>query len=533
MPQAISPALLNLLTPQPVRRRHYQHNSLSPAALDWFKYHFDPGGFNGRFQIGFRRSGEQGIYPLYTGDYKTLGEFLATMHVSKSLDYYITANSFNGVERKAESLFGLHNIVVDVDLHTDERLSVKEILEFPRKKRMSKTGSVAGNGNLEYDVFQGNPLNIFCQKFFRDVVAGAGPPSPTAIVYTGRGIQLWWHIIPISIKCVTWYQEIQQTLVMAIDAMLQDYPELAEFQIDGGASSNKAGYFRLPGTMNTVARRTVLIKESNQNTYSTHDLIKWAKGWKKDNVLPSATPPEPQTTFAGQYSDGDVYILKNLHTMGFFRVRQMIQLRILRDNDVGEETRNNMCFIVYNALLPAIGHDAAWDKLLSFNSGFKQPMTEVELHHTIDTAHKKNGYRYRNETLITFLGITPAEQQAIGLFAPSSPFTPYARLAPNASRNASKKTLKEDRNAKILALSQQGLSNVEVAAQLGINRDTVAAVIGPKASGYAEAAARFEAGESNGEIGQALGISVRTLQRYRKKWKETADATSAEKVFYK
>ena len=133
MPQAISPTLLNLLTPQPVRRRHYQHNSLSPAALDWFKYHFDPGGFNGRFQIGFRRSGEQGIYPLYTGDYKTLGEFLATMHVSKSLDYYITANSFNGVERKAESLFGLHNIVVDVDLHTDERLSVKEILEFPRK----------------------------------------------------------------------------------------------------------------------------------------------------------------------------------------------------------------------------------------------------------------------------------------------------------------------------------------------------------------------------------------------------------------
>ena len=178
---------------------------------------------------------------------------------------------------------------------------------------------------------------------------------------------------------------------MAIDAMLQDYPELAEFQIDGGASSNKAGYFRLPGTMNTVARRTVLIKESNQNTYSTHDLIKWAKGWKKDNVLPSATPPEPQTTFAGQYSDGDVYILKNLHTMGFFRVRQMIQLRILRDNDVGEETRNNMCFIVYNALLPAIGHDAAWDKLLSFNSGFKQPMTEVELHHTIDTAHRKTG----------------------------------------------------------------------------------------------------------------------------------------------
>lgn len=530
MPQTASPAILNLLSPQSTRRRHYQHNSLSPAALAWFEHHFDPGGFNGRFQIGFRRSGEQGIYPLYTGDYETLREFLASMHVCRTLDYYITANSFSGVERKAESLFGLHNIVVDVDLHAENQCSVGEILDL--KRRLTAANPGRDDENLGYDVSPDNPLDYFTQKLDRDIVAGAGAPSPTAIIYTGRGIQLWWHITPISIKCATWYQEIQQTLVMAIDAMLQDYPELSGFQVDGGASANKAGYFRLPGTMNTVAKRSVLIKECNQGVYSTHDLIKWAKGWKKDNVLPPAAPPESQEIFAGRYLDGDVYILKNLHTMGFFRVRQMIQLRILRDNDVGEETRNNMCFIVYNALLPALGHDMAWDKLLSFNSGFKQPMTEVELHHTIDTAHKKNGYRYRNETMITFLGITPAEQQAIGLFAPSGPFTPYARLAPNASRNASKKTLKEDRNAKIRTLAGQGLSNIEVAAQLGISRDTVAAVLGPKSNGYAEAAVHFEAGESNREIGQALGISVRTLQRYRKKWQETAGATSAEKVFY-
>lgn len=529
MPQAATPAILNLLPPQPTRRRHYQHNSLSPAALAWFEHHFEPGRFNGRFQIGFRRSGEEGIYPLYTGDYETLRDFLNSMHVSRTLDYYITANSFSGVERRADALFGLHNIVVDVDLHSDNHCSVKEIFELK-----GWTAAMEGREgeNSEYDVFPDNPLDIFCQKLARDVVNGTGAPSPTAIIYTGRGIQLWWHITSVSIKCATWYQEIQETLVMAINTMLQEYPDLSRFQVDGGASSNKAGYFRFPGTMNTVAKRQVLIKESNQGAYNTHELIKWAKSWKKDNVLPPAAPPEPQEIFAGQYSDGDVYILKNLHTMGFFRVRQMIQLRILRDNDVGEETRNNMCFIVYNALLPAIGHDKAWDKLLSFNEGFKQPMTEVELHHTIDTAHKKNGYRYRNETLITFLGITPAEQQAIGLFTPSGPFTPYARLSPNASRNASKKTLKEDRNAKIRTLSSQGLSNVEVAAQLGISRDTVASVLGPKANGYTEAAARFEAGESNREIGQALGISVRTLQRYRKKWQETADATSAEKVFY-
>ena len=78
-------------------------------------------------------------------------------------------------------------------------------------------------------------------------MAGAGAPSPTAIVYTGRGIQLWWHIIPISIKCVTWYQEIQQTLVMAIDAMLQDYPNWP-------SSKSMAGHLQIrPGTSDSRA----------------------------------------------------------------------------------------------------------------------------------------------------------------------------------------------------------------------------------------------------------------------------------------
>jgi len=489
-------------------RRQYRHTHLSPAVIDWFHHHFSPGGFNGRFQIGFRRPGERGIWPLSTGDFEGLCEFLESMHLSSHLDYYITANAFSGVERRAEALFSLHNFVLDVDLHAD-----------------GETGGLS-----DFDTTE-DALDNLLFRLKSDIFDIPDAPSPTAVIYTGRGMQLWWHIVPMSIKCEVWYREIQQTLLRTIKWVISEYPDFAAFKVDGGASQNEIGYFRLPGTMNTVVDKPVLIKEFTPETYSTHSLIKWAKKWKRENPLEKATVA-PQVSFSGQYTDGDIYILKNLYTTGFFRVRQMIQLRLLRDNDVGEETRNNMCFIVYNALLPALGHDKAWDKLLAFNEGFKQPMSEKELHQTIDTAHKKNGYKYRNETLITFLGVTKEEQDAIGLYVPSGPFTPFTKISPNASRNASKKTIKEDRDEKIKKMEEKGYSRTQIAKELNLNRDTVTAVLGVKESLFAKAVELFEAGKPNSLIGQELGASQRTIQRYRKKWKENADATSAEKVFY-
>ena len=85
------------------------------------------------------------------------------------------------------------------------------------------------------------------------------------------------------------------------------------------------------------------------------------------------------------YSDAEVRILKNVFTLAFFRVRQMIRLRAIRNDEIGNETRNNMCLVVFNALLLSSGEEKAWEKIQEFNAGFKNPMTEKELHFSFRT----------------------------------------------------------------------------------------------------------------------------------------------------
>lgn len=427
-----------------VRRQHI-HSHVQAETLQWFDVHYQPSGFNGRFQLGYRQHGERGVWPLFTGERDRLREFVETMHVSANVDYYITPNSVSGTVRQAEQLFSLHNIVIDIDAHELDAVPTVDDLEELAWR-------------MKRDVFDIEPL-----------------PSPT-VVLTGRGLQIWWAVIPMSAKCLPWLQEIQQTLVCRLNAFLSDYPDFAVFDIDAGASNNSVGYFRFPGTFNTTAGicSQVLFLASDQ--MDTHEAIKWAKAWKAEDLV--TVEHKPTDDFSGQYLASDIHILRDIHTTALFRVQQLIRLRLLRDNDIGAETRNNLCLIVYNAMLLSLGPDKAWDKLCLFNKGFKIPMAEKELHQVIDTSLRKGGYRYRNSTIISFLGVTEDEQAAIGLYEPSEPFSPMTRLSNHPARKAASKTVKEDRDAKIKALTNTGLNKSQVAHELGVSRGLVTTIVG-------------------------------------------------------
>lgn len=467
--------------------------NLDESVLSWFDVQFPPSSFHGRIHIGRMKDDGFGVLKLFSGERESVRDFLENMHVSEKIDYYITANTVNGVERSLEGLFSLDNIVLDIDCHDDGDEGWKEMI-FP-----------------------------LLWRFKHDEIV----PLPSSIVRTGRGVQFWWHIRPVYVKCRPYFEEVRDFLIERIKEFLDEYSEFAAFKVDSVSSHNLVGYYRLPGTVNTKAGAQVKFEILRTEEYLLQDMTAWVTLEKAQQ--PEKAPPQPiapADDFSGQYLPSDIRLLRNYHTFGFFRMRQLIQLRILRDNDIGEETRNNLCFMAYNAMLPALGHEKAFEKLHDFNEGFKEPLTEKELENVICSARDKKGYRYSNEKMIEFLDVGKEEQRAIGLWKPVEPYNPMTRVAAHPSRRAAARTAKEDRDAKVLALAEKGCKGTAIAQEVGIDRDTVAAIL--KRNGFSrnkKIMEMLDSGMTVQEICEKTGLCSKTIKKIEK-------GKNAEKMTY-
>lgn len=419
-------------------RLQVNHKFIDRAVSQWLDIHYGDQSFNGRVFVGHRKRGG-GIYTMAVRPLTDLRQYVMLIHASRRIDYYITANTVSGTSRTIGGLFGLQNIVIDVDCH-DEDANAAELVQ------------------------------TFLWRAERDMWSCGDLPRPNSIVRTGRGVQLWWAIKPCHASCRYHYDQIKTGLIDHFEAMLSEYSELKGLEIDRAASSNPVGYFRLPCTYNTVAKRYGTLQIVHSDRYDTHELAGYI------SPLPSEKR-DTQPTQAVAMQKCDLIVLHNAYSTGANRVMQLVKLRNLRNNAVGSETRNNLNFSVYNALRMSFDHKEAMERLRAYNSGFKQPMTDAELEHTICTAVRKGGYQYSNAKLIELLKITEEEQDAIGLHPFTGRYKPYSHAKPNATRDAVRKARREGRDGKILELYQDGTSQAEIARQLGISRNTVARVL--------------------------------------------------------
>ena len=419
-------------------RMQVNHKFIDRAVSQWLDIHFGDQSFNGRIFIGHRKRGG-GIYTMAVRSLSDLRQYVMLIHASQRLDYYITANSVSGTSRNLSGLFGLQNIVIDVDCHEDD-------------------ADVVGL------------VQAFLWRANRDLWGSGEVPRPNSIVRSGRGVQLWWALKPCHASCRNHYNNVKTGIMDRISLMLDEYgEELNGLDIDRGASSNAVGYFRMPCTFNTTAQRYSSLQILHEERYELQDLA---------HITPlpeSERPKAPEKAVPMQKCD--LVVLHNAHSTGANRVLQLIKLRNFRNNDVGAETRNNLCFSVYNALRMSYDHEEAMMRLRAYNEGFKQPMTEKELEHTICSARDKDGYKYTNAKLIEFLEITQEEQDAIGLHPFTGQYRPWNHAKPNATRDAVRKARKEDRDGKIISMHQEGISQAETARALGISRTTVARVL--------------------------------------------------------
>lgn len=432
------------------------HNYIDKQIMSWLNIHFPADScFRGRVFVGYHRKDGAGIFDLTRRNIDELSLFVPKMHISKNVDYYITANSVCGVRRVTEDVFGLHNIVIDIDCHADVTSATDR-------------------------------MTALIWRCSRDLWSTEECPAPNSIVFSGRGAQLWWALEPASAKIQYWYKRMQAWLMDELQHVLDDNPEELEgLAIDRSASVRMAGLFRLPLTYNTKTGRKGRLQILHSERYNLRKMLEnyvprdynpnagkaWEKAsWSVVEGIQEKESYQPYVPLAARDSE----VLHGGSSAMAARVQQLVKLRALRNAGAGDEMRDRFCFAVYCALLADYDQAEAWERLLAFNDGFKEPLPLDKLRQAMSTASVKR-YRLTNQWVITELAINEEEQAAIGLYQNTGDSA--KRKTSNFTRDLIRRTIREDRDHKIITMYAEGASKAQIARVLELSWNTVAKVI--------------------------------------------------------
>lgn len=335
-------------------------------------------------------------------------------------DYYITANGFSSSKcRDSNHLFTLHNIVIDLDCHID---------------KLRKDGSY----NTKFEA-----LKYFLNELFNDYDF----PTPNTMVETGRGIQLWWTIDPISYKAKEYYDVVRNYIIKKIKDVLEVATVSKCFNLDMSASKNYVGFFRIPGTYNSNTGRMGNFEIFHNDRI---DVFEMSKKLGKEN-----------TTRDKHINRKSIY--KNLAK---YRENMLCQLIEVRN---GEMTgfRDKSALILHSAYISE-GYtiQEANEAVLSLNGLFSEPMSEKEILSYMSSSTNK-GYKYTNSKIIEELDISVEEQDILN----------FHSAADGIRIRKKKRNAKKSRNYRIIAMFKKGYTQVHIARKVGCSQPTICRVI--------------------------------------------------------
>ena len=413
-----------------------------------------------------------------------LPETLAAMQLHKH-DYYITANSFSGGSSRAEELFTLHNIVIDIDIHSDW-------LSDQERSRA-----------------------IECLAYFaeRDL-----PAVPNSIVKTGRGLQMWYAIDPISYKAAHRYNTVREQLISEAEELLRGVPSLSGLQLDQGASHNTAGIFRMPGTYNSridAEGSFEIIHEERLNIPEEYRRITAAQIVKPGSSIQRIPKGGTSAVQLAQMREGSLLKLR--------------RIRRAAGQAAGEEQRDNFVFCLYNSWMSVLqDHDQAMKRVEAFNQGFIEPLTDRELRNYLRTSERKR-YTLANSKIIEKIGITEEEQRQIGLY----PAGAVKRDAREQLRQDARDR-KAERDDQICELFLQGMQQNEIAEKVGCSAPTVGNVL--RRRGHAsrrqqlhdQICEAIREGCTPAEAAEECGVSLSTVYDHIRKAREAGQILTAD-----
>lgn len=420
---------------------------------------------------GNKRSGTLQVWTLresgvprlvYSGKPETVASFLKNDFSSlENQNYYLTKNCFTGHMRQYQNIFSYHTIVLDVDDHGNCR-------------------------TCEHLRWQKSVLfHAIMQAQENELLAASLPPI-TAVVDTGRGLQIWFAFDGISSKNSKVYELVQNQLVDSIsricDSLCEKYSDFC-LETDKAASKNGAGLCRLPGTVNTKTKTKsslVYLREPALN------ISFWGENGFSSFVLENALQypvnqadqpslPCPQRNASRRASSCPCVADSVLR---LFKMRNYDKVPAAGERDL-------FVYVYYNNILQRSGKELAWVKTKQLNQMFCDPFSETELKNHVlhigekiteienpdGTKSKIPGYRHSLNYIIKILRVTPEEIQKVGLF-PKCRHTDITKVnAKPVHRQKREQLLQEERNrARIMAINHPDMTVGQIANFFGKSR---------------------------------------------------------------
>lgn len=400
------------------------------------------------------------------------------------VDCYTSVNTFSKNSRKTEDVKRLCNLYVDLDVYKSK--------------------------------YKDTPKELIIEEL-KDNYFGRLLPWPTAIIDSGGGMYLIWHLQNEDRNALPRYLATEKYIVDTLESFGADK-----------ACTDASRILRVPGTINGKNGKTVRVMEFTDVSYTLHAIMREYNIGKYTSRKPTkhqyGTATEKMRIAAHKISTRTGLALPNLEsyqeTFDYIAAnyvphreepfRKMPKGKVISFSDVraknyylkqyiadietlltarkGTDCKREYGLFLYRLFIQELTNNAdfALDKTLALNNALSCPFSDNYV--KIRTASAKTKiekgetYHYKRETIIAVLEITAEEMDTLDLSVLTVARNPkekkarankkaYQKKLAEQGREAKKSTIAQ-RREKIAELRKNGLTAEAIMETLNISKST-------------------------------------------------------------
>ena len=401
-----------------------------------------------------------GYHYHFKGVENTYNAVLSLLENKK--DTYISNASFYAPKRGIATLYRINSLFADLDCHKDgEVLNVDALMYY-----------------LDHEFF------------------GIKVPHPTEVVFTGRGVQIFWVIEHAPRQALPLWTLVQNKILEELEEITEFVPNV---EVDW-ACKDITRISRVPGSWHSGVNRQADSIRVNENRYSVDDIIsgyfpsldfdrdKYTKAKKK-------AVREPKNRVKTNAMTEEERILKKL-TLLQARAEDFETLIKLRGGDCEGYRDHLLFYYIWTVIDKRSTVNDVERELDALNCLFKTPMSDSKITKKAKHAYNKfnaqslkkaapkqkyewyDRYVFKNETVIKKLNITLDEQRQLKtIISKESKNERDNDRKKKARRNENGLTKKQqeklDRYNTIQELKRLGYTQKAVSETLNISLPTV------------------------------------------------------------